>query len=117
MRKDNPFIEFTLSFLLCGVIFIGLMYGMAYMSGCAEKSDYWKEQKELQAKRSEGIIIEKYVKESGYRYNFFLGRFEYMPDRFYFKVRLGDNTETEIKVDAVTYMNKNIGDRVQNKGY
>jgi len=47
MRKGNAFIEFTLSFLICGVMFIGLMYGMAYMSGCAEKSDYWKEQKEL----------------------------------------------------------------------
>nr|DAU19601.1 MAG TPA: hypothetical protein [Crassvirales sp.] len=93
------------------------MYGMAYMSGCAKKSDYWKEQKELQAKRSEGVIIEKYVKESGYRYNFFLSRFEYMPDRFYFKVRLGDDTTTDIKVDAVTYMNKNIGDRVKNNSY
>lgn len=116
-REKGTFLEFVFSFLICGVMFIGLMYVMAYMPGCAEKSNYWKEQKELQIKRSEGIIIEKYVKESGYRYNFFLGRFEYMPDRFYFKVRLGDNTVTDIKVDAVTYMNKNIGDRVQNKIY
>jgi len=40
-----------------------------------------------------------------------------MPDRFYFKVRLGDDTTTDIKVDAVTYMNKNIGDRVRNNSY
>ena len=38
----------------------------------------------------------------------------YRPDRYYLKVRLDNGDVTELNVDAVTYANTNIGDRVKN---
>lgn len=39
----------------------------------------------------------------------------YRPDRYYLKVRLDNGDVTELKVDAVTYMHTNVGDRVKNQ--
>ncbi len=98
-------------FLLLMALPIPLIFGLLIM----EKTP--QERQVERILRSEGSVIEKEVDPSGYRYNFWLGRSEYMPDRYYLKVRLGDGSVVKKKVDAVKYMQTNIGDVVENDGY
>lgn len=87
--------------------------------GCIKENSPERQQEKRVERilRSEGSVIDKEVDPSGYRYNFWLGRSEYMPDRYYLKVRLGDGSVIKKKVDAVKYMQTNIGDEVKNDGY
>lgn len=95
-------------FLLLMALPIPLIFGLLIM----EKTP--QERQTERILRSEGSVIDKEVDPSGYRYNFWLGRTEYMPDRYYLKVRLGDGSVIKKKVDAVKYMQTNIGDEVKN---
>jgi hypothetical protein len=65
--------------------------------------------------RSEGVVIEKVADPAGYDWGFWEGDIVYRPDRYYLKVRLDNGDVTELKVDAVTYMHTNVGDRVKNR--
>ena len=58
---------------------------------------------------------EKVVDPAGYDWGFWEGDIVYRPDRYYLKVRLDNGDVTELKVDAVTYMHTNVGDRVKNR--
>ena len=64
-------------------------------------------------KRSSGVVIEKTADPAGYSWGFWEHRIVYRPDRYYLKVRLDDESVMEVNVDAVTYMNIKIGDRVK----
>lgn len=100
--------------LIFWVLFLFFM-GITFFSECSEEGMRKRETERIL--RSEGSVIDKEVDPSGYRYNFWLGRTEYMPDRYYLKVRLGDGSVIKKKVDAVKYMQTNIGDEVKNDGY
>ena len=65
--------------------------------------------------RANGTVIEKVAKPAGYTWGFWESNIVYRPDRYYLKVKLDDQTITEMKVDAVAYMNTNVGDRVKNR--
>ena len=65
--------------------------------------------------RANGTVIEKVADPAGYTWGFWEGDIVYRPDRYYLKVRLDNGDVTELKVDAVTYMHTNVGDRVKNR--
>ena len=100
---------------LAGFIFFCFFFVLIFHSECSEEAMQRKQTERIL--RSEGTIIDKEVNPSGYRYNFWLDRLEYMPDRYYFKVRLDDGSVVKVKTDAVKYMQTSTGERIKYKGY
>lgn len=78
-------------------------------------SEYKQQQETERILRSEGVVLEKVADPAGYDWGFWEGDIVYRPDRYYLKVRLDNRSITELKVDAVTYMHTNVGDRVKNR--
>lgn len=103
----NKRIEYLILFL-GGVIVVAIFSCMTYLQ-------YTPEGRAELMLSSEGVVIEKVADPAGYDWGFWEGDIVYRPDRYYLKVRLDDGSVTELKVDAVTYMHTNVGDRVKNQ--
>ena len=103
----NKRIEYLIHFL-GGVIVVAIFAYMAYRQ-------YTPEYRAELMLSSEGVVIEKVADPAGYTWGFWEGNIVYRPDRYYLKVRLDNGRVTELKVDEVTYMHTNVGDRVKNQ--
>lgn len=97
-------------------IFIGLSASLlVYAVWCAVSPECQQRIEAERILRSEGVVFEKVADPAGYTWGFLERRMVYRPDRYYLKVRLDNGSVTEMNVDAVTYMNTNVGDRVKNR--
>ena len=65
--------------------------------------------------RANGTVIDKVAKPAGYDFGFWEMDIVYRPERYYLKVQLDSKEVMEMKVDQVTYMHTNVGDRVKNR--
>nr|DAP58571.1 MAG TPA: Protein of unknown function (DUF2500) [Caudoviricetes sp.] len=92
-----------------------LVAGFAYSLWYSITPEGMQRQETERILRSEGVVIEKVADPAGYDFGFWEGGIVYRPDRYYLKVRLDNGSITEMKVDAVTYMHTNVGDRVKNR--
>ena len=105
MNKYAKWIDYAIAFISIGAI--------ATTLSCSE--EYKQKQATERILRSEGVVIEKVADPAGYDWGFWEGGIVYRPDRYYLKVRLDNGDVTELKVDAITYMHTNVGDRVKNR--
>ena len=105
MNKYAKWIDYVIAFISIGAIATAL--------SCSE--EYKRKQATERILRSEGVVIEKVADPAGYDWGFWEGDIVYRPDRYYLKVRLDNGDVTDLKVDAVTYMHTNVGDRVKNR--
>ena len=114
MNKRNKYIDYC----YCGVVAIAVVVAVAvfaYSLWFAITPEGIQRQETERILRSEGVVIEKVADPAGYDFGFWEGGIVYRPDRYYLKVKLDNGSVTELKVDAVTYMHTNVGDRVKNR--
>lgn len=111
MNKYAKYIDYVIAFIGIVAITAPVAYSVWYSTTpeCKQQEDTER------ILRSEGVVIEKVADPAGYDWGFWEGDIVYRPDRYYLKVRLDNGSITELKVDAVTYMHTNVGDRVKNR--
>lgn len=113
----NKYIKYV-GYGLQGIAIIGVVAIVAlfaYSLWYSTTSEYKQQQETERILRSEGVVLEKVADPAGYTWGFWEGDIVYRPDRYYLKVRLDNGNVIELKVDAVTYMNTNVGGRVKNR--
>lgn len=60
-----------------------------------------------------GIVVGKEAEPAGMGLNMWTLKFQYMPDRYKLILNMEDGRRKEMSIDAVGYMQTNIGDRVK----
>ena len=87
-------------FLWLAFIYFGTLYRDNTKHERPYRSDY-------------GIVIGKEAEPAGMGLNMWTLKFQYMPDRYKLILDMEDGRRKEMSIDAVGYMQTNIGDRVK----